>query len=84
MPAYNLLCPECGLDKDEFVSYAEFTAHDRVELAILCPKCGKHTAFYSLTHLKQNLRLQESDVLNFYGPCEQEKWFRGFGDLGKR
>jgi DNA-directed RNA polymerase subunit M/transcription elongation factor TFIIS len=84
MPAYNMLCPECGMDKDEFVPYTTFCEHNTRETAITCPKCGKETAFYSLTHLKENLRLQESDILNFYGPGEQEKWFRNLEGLGKR
>ena len=84
MPSYNMLCPECGLDKDDFTTYENFIEHNSSDTAIPCPKCGKTSAFYSLTHLPQNLKLVEGDVLNFYGPCQQEQWFRGFEGLGRR
>ena len=84
MPTYNLICTHCRLDKEEFATYTEFLEHNSSSTAVVCPKCGKKTAFYSLSHLKENLKMSEKDVMNFYSPGEQEKWFRGFEDLGKR
>lgn len=84
MPMYNVLCPECGHDKEEFTTYENFCEHNSSEHPITCPNCGKETAFYSLTHLKENLHQKWGDVLNFFGSTEQEKWFRGMNDLGRR
>lgn len=81
---YNLLCPSCGLDKDILTTYETYLQHNTAETAILCPHCSNTTAFYSLTHLKENLRFIDKEVLNFYGPGTQERWYRGFNDLGKR
>lgn len=84
MPVYNRLCPACHTETEVVVSYDAFVEHSSTETAITCPCCGQPTAFYSLSHLKENLQLKEDNVLNFYGPGEQEKWFRSFGDLGRR
>lgn len=84
MPVYNMLCPKCGMDKEEFVPYDTFITHNSSELPVECPCCKEHTAFYSLTHLKENLKWRSDNVLNYYAPGEQEKWFRGFEDLGRR
>ena len=84
MPMYNILCEDCQLDKDEFATYSEFCEHNNKETAIICPKCGNKTAFYSLTHLKSNLIPVYKDVMNFYSPSTQERWYRGFEGLSKR
>ena len=84
MPAYNILCNECKMDADAFVPYDTFCNHADEEHAITCPVCGKKSAFYSLSHLKENLKPVYNDVLNFYESGTQEKWMRGLGSLGKR
>jgi phage FluMu protein Com len=84
MPMYNLLCENCKLDEDTFATYDEFIAHSSSECPIECPKCKELKAFYSLTHLKENLNTNYKDVMNFYGPSVQEQWYRGFEGLGKR
>lgn len=84
MPMYNLLCENCKLDEDTFATYDEFIAHNTSKTSIKCPKCGKKKAYYSLTHLKENLNPEYKDVLNFYSASTQEQWYRGFEGLGRR
>ena len=84
MPMYNLLCPNCRLDREEFVSYQTYCEHNSEETGIECPICKELKAFYSLSRLPENLKPKFVDVLNFYETCTTEKWYRGFNDLGRR
>lgn len=84
MPMYNLLCENCKLDEDTFATYEEFTSHNSQEHPIDCPKCKEKRAYYSLTHLKENLKPEYKDVMNFYSPSVSEQWYRGMEGLGRR
>lgn len=83
MPMYNVLCPECGLDTEKLISFDEFKLHSDRECPVECPNCKQETAFYSLTHLKENLTYKSDNVMNFYSPSTQERWYRGMEGLGK-
>ena len=84
MPMYNLLCEDCNLDTETFTTYSDFCSHNTKETAVECPKCKEKKAYYSLTHLKENLKPDYKDVMNFYSPSTQERWYRGFEGLGRR